>query len=80
MGEIGECELMARFTTDSEYTRVECPHEGCDYQLRESEWSFQLVTDHMCPEGHFFRIEGTKIEELLFYEIDPKVSEGKYRV
>lgn len=71
---------MSRFTQDNSYNRIECPHETCNYQLRESEWAFQQVTDHTCPNGHSFRVEGTSFDAILFYEIDPKISLGKYRV
>ncbi len=73
---------MSKFTKSSDAStdglRVECPcSSSCSYAIPESEWDFQEVTDHFCPNGHCFRIEGTSAETLVFYEIDPRLTTKK---
>lgn len=64
---------MGRFTTNTDDKRVECPHGDCEEQLPKSEWDFKKVTDHMCPNNHIFRIEGTSFDDIIVYEIDSKL-------
>lgn len=71
---------MSRFTTDEKYTRIECPHGECSEQLPETEWNFQQVTDHMCPNNHTFRVEGTSLDNIIVYQIDPKLLDSEYLV
>lgn len=59
-------------------SQVECPcSSSCTYAIPESEWNFKHVTDHFCDNGHLFRIEGTDIEEVIHYEIHPKLTDKK---
>jgi hypothetical protein len=72
---------MSKFVRTESQTnglRVECPcSESCEYAIPKSEWSFQLITDHYCPNGHCFRIEGTDEDSLVMFEIDPKLTTKK---
>lgn len=62
----------------SEGVRVECPcRKSCEYAIPKSEWDFKHITDHFCPNGHLFRIEGTETDEILMYEIDSKITSKK---
>ena len=65
-------------TEETSGVRVECPcEESCKYAIPEGEWNFKQVTDHFCPNGHLFRIEGTTTDEVLMYEIHPKITTKK---
>lgn len=65
-------------STESSEVRVECPcSETCTFAIPKSEWDFKYVTDHFCYNGHLFRIEGTTMDNLIMYEIDPKLTSKK---
>lgn len=69
---------MSKFTRgEIDGISVKCPVEDCPHAVPESEWTIQETTDHMCPRGHWFRIEGTTELNLIFYRIDPRLTSGR---
>lgn len=71
---------MSRFSTDEKYDRIECPHGDCSKQLPDTEWNFQTVTDHVCPNNHTFRVEGTSFDDIIVYQIDTKLLKSEHLV
>lgn len=65
---------MVESGTTTEGHRVRCPGDGCRYELLEPEWTATHVSDHCCPDGHWFRVKGDDFDDVdvfNFYEIEP---------